>query len=171
MLGKYAIATYKETADMAPGPGIPMIFRQMSIEDVVEIHAIETDIFPFPWSEASFVNFVSQGYNCQVMCEGANGRIAGYFILMTSVDEAHLLIIGLKANLQGMGYGRVLLDRIIQTAREHGMVSILLEVRPSNIGPLRMYRKYGFKEIGIRKNYYLDVDNTREDAIVMRMML
>ncbi|NLC24665.1 MAG: ribosomal protein S18-alanine N-acetyltransferase [Oxalobacter sp.] len=171
MLRKHAIDTYEETAGMMPGADIPMIFRQMHIDDAFEIHAIETRIFPFPWSEAGFANSVAWGYNCQVMCEEANGRIAGYFILMTSIDEAHLLTIGLKASMHGMGYGRMLLDRAIQTAREHGMVSMLLEVRPSNIGPQEMYKKYGFREIGIRKNYYLDVDNTREDAIVMRMML
>lgn len=171
MLRRHAIDTYEETADMVPGPDIPMIFRQMQIDDAFEIHAIETRIFPFPWSEAGFVNSVSWGYNCQVMCEQASGKIAGYFILMMSLDETHLLTIGLKASMHGMGYGRQLLDRAIQTAREHGTVSMLLEVRPSNTGPLQMYKKYGFREIGIRKNYYQDVDNTREDAIVMRMML
>jgi len=171
MQAKHAIATYKETADMMSRSDIPMLFRQMRTGDAAEIHAIETRIFPFPWSEAGFVNSVTWGYNCQVMCEENSGRIAGYFILMTSIDEAHLMTIGLRANLHGMGYGRMLLDRVILTAREHGMVSLLLEVRPSNTGPLEMYRKYGFSQIGIRKNYYVDVDNTREDAIVMRLTL
>ena len=105
------------------------------------------------------------------MCEEENREIAGYFILKTSIDEAHLLTIGLKSVFHGQGYGRKLLDRVLQTAREHGMVSILLEVRPSNTGPYNMYLKYGFEQIGIRKNYYRNLDGTREDAIVMRKML
>lgn len=151
--------------------GIPMFFRQMRIEDADEIHAIETAVFPSPWSKAGFITSVDCGYNCWVMCEELTGCIAGYFILMTSIDEAHLLTIGLKADLHGMGYGRMLMDRAILTARAHGMVSMLLEVRPSNTGPLGMYIKYGFEEIGIRRNYYRNMDGTREDAIVMRGML
>ncbi|MCM1129027.1 MAG: ribosomal protein S18-alanine N-acetyltransferase [Alistipes senegalensis] len=151
--------------------GIPMFFRQMRREDAGEIHVIETAVFPSPWSQAGFITSVDCGYNCWVMCEEQTGRIAGYFILMTSIDEAHLLTIGLKAALHGMGYGRMLMDRAMLTARAHGMVSMLLEVRPSNTGPLGMYRKYGFQQIGIRKNYYRNMDGTREDAIVMRVML
>lgn len=161
----------EETAGVEVPQGIPMFFRQMHIEDADEIHAIETKIFPSPWSKMGFVTSVDCGYNCWVMCEEATGSIAGYFVLMTSIDEAHLLTIGLKAALHGMGYGRLLMDRVILTARAHGMVSMLLEVRPSNIGPLGMYKKYGFQKIGIRKNYYRNLDGTREDAIVMRMML
>lgn len=171
MIKKQAIALYEEVDRLAFNPDVPMFFRQMQIADAPEIHAIETDIFPSPWSEAGFVNSVINGYNCWVLCEELTRQIAGYFILMTSIDEAHLLTIGLKAALHGKGYGRQLLDRVLQTAREHGMVSILLEVRPSNIGPFEMYKKYGFEEIGIRKKYYLNLDGTREDAIVMRKML
>lgn len=172
MLRKHAIAAYEETAAIAGAKlGIPMIFRQMRLEDASEVHAIEIEIFPSPWSEAGFANSVSFGYNCWVLCEEASGAIAGYFVLMTSLDEAHLLTVGLKADLHGMGYGRMLLERALQTAREHGMVSMLLEVRPSNTRPLEIYEKMGFKQIGQRKNYYLNRDHTREDAIVMRLML
>lgn len=171
MIKKYAINAYEETANLLDRQNIPMFFRQMLAEDAPEIHAIETDIFPSPWSEVGFITSVANGYNCWVMCEEENKKIAGYFILMTSIDEAHLLTIGLKSDLHGLGYGRKLLDRVLQTAREHGMVSILLEVRPSNTGPHNMYVKYGFQEIGIRKNYYRNLDGTREDAIVMRKML
>jgi ribosomal-protein-alanine N-acetyltransferase len=173
MSTRHAIAVYTETAGMisTPPPGIPMTFRQMLMSDTSEVHAIETEIFPAPWSEAGFGNAVSFGYNCWVMCEEASGRIVGYFVLKTSTEESHLLTIGLTARLHGMGYGRMLLDRAIQTAREHGMVTMLLEVRPSNAIPLAMYRKYGFKEIGVRKNYYSNPDRTREDALVMRLDL
>ena len=173
MLSKHAISAYEETAAMTdiPVAGIPMMFRQMRATDAPEVHAIEIEVFPFPWSEAGFVNAVGYGYNCWVMCEETTGKIVGYFILMTSIDEGHLLTIGLKASYQGLGYGRILLDRALTTAREHGMATMLLEVRPSNISALEMYKKYGFRQIGVRKNYYPDVDNTREDALVMRLML
>lgn len=172
MLKKQAIAAYEAAAGFNPDElNMEMVFRRMLIDDTFEVHAIETQAFPFPWSESGFVNAVASGYHCWVMCDTSSGKIAGYFILMTAIDEAHLMTIGLKTNLHGMGYGRMLLDRAIQTAREYGMATMLLEVRPTNLGPLEMYKKYGFKQIGLRKNYYPDVDNTREDALVMRLML
>jgi ribosomal-protein-alanine N-acetyltransferase len=49
------------------------------------------------------------------------------------------------------------------------MTSILLEVRPSNKRALEVYQRYGFARIGLRKGYYPAANNTREDAIVMRL--
>jgi ribosomal-protein-alanine N-acetyltransferase len=72
---------------------------------------------------------------------------------------------------QGEGLGRYLLDRAAQRAREQGMLSILLEVRPSNERALHVYKQYGFAEIGRRKGYYPAHEGRREDAIVMRYPL
>jgi len=63
------------------------------------------------------------------------------------------------------------LDKIVAVAKEHGMTSVLLEVRPSNERALAVYKRYGFTQIGLRKGYYPDANNMREDAIVMRLPL
>ena len=52
-----------------------------------------------------------------------------------------------------------------------GMRSMFLEVRPSNVRAVDIYDRYGFAEIGRRKNYYEATGGTREDAIVMRLSL
>lgn len=174
MLKKEAINAYENTIQMAEKMDIPMYFRQMQEEDSKELYDIEIDIFrpPWtPWSENGFITSVKAGYNCWLMCEDQTRKIAGYFILKTAMDESHLLTIGLRRDLQGFGYGRKLLDCAIQTAKVHGNVTMLLEVRPSNVGAFKMYKKYGFKEIGLRKKYYLNLDGQREDAIVMRKSL
>ncbi|MGZ8321407.1 MAG: GNAT family N-acetyltransferase, partial [Telluria sp.] len=75
------------------------------------------------------------------------------------------------AERQGQGIGRCLLDQAVACARALSMESILLEVRPSNLRALKVYRDYGFTEIGRRKAYYPDHDGKREDAIVMRLPL
>ena len=67
--------------------------------------------------------------------------------------------------------GRRLLDKVIALTRAVNMQSILLEVRPSNPHALAFYRHVGFEQIGIRKNYYPSYGASREDAIVMRLML
>jgi [ribosomal protein S18]-alanine N-acetyltransferase len=64
-----------------------------------------------------------------------------------------------------------LLDKVVQRSRAKDMHSILLEVRPSNARALAVYLRYGFKQIGLRKDYYPARDGKREDAIVMRLSL
>ena len=74
----------------------------------------------------------------------------------------------MRRDLHGQGVGRMQLDKLVQRAREKGMQSVLLEVRPSNQRALEVYQRYGFLEIGRRKGYYPAANSTREDAIVMR---
>ena len=99
------------------------------------------------------------------------GELAGYFLLMAAVDEAHLLNVSVAADRQGQGLGRYLLDKVAACARGLGAESILLEVRPSNLRALKVYQRYGFVEIGRRKAYYPAHNGQREDAIVMRYVL
>jgi ribosomal-protein-alanine N-acetyltransferase len=96
------------------------------------------------------------------------GDLLGYFLLMAIVDEAHLLNVAVSAGKHGQGLGRFLLNQAVACARGLGMTSMLLEVRPSNTRALRIYERYGFKQIGRRKGYYPAADQQREDAIVMR---
>jgi ribosomal-protein-alanine N-acetyltransferase len=73
--------------------------------------------------------------------------------------------------LQGKKLGRLLLNKVIALTRAANIQSILLEVRPSNPQALAFYQHVGFAQIGIRKNYYPSTGATREDAIVMRLMI
>jgi ribosomal-protein-alanine N-acetyltransferase len=101
----------------------------------------------------------------------AAGQIAGYFLAMPAVDEMYLLNITVRPTLQGKKLGRRLLDKVIGLTRAANMHSILLEVRPSNSHAMAFYQHVGFEQIGIRKNYYPSHGASREDAIVMRLML
>jgi ribosomal-protein-alanine N-acetyltransferase len=142
----------------------------MVVADVDEVHALEQSVFPHPWSRANFLDSLASGYDAWVLRE-QGGALAGYFLLMYAVDEAHLLDVALAASRQRAGLGRYLLDRATARARQQGMESMLLEVRPSNLRALAVYRAYGFTEIGRRKGYYPAHEGQREDAIVMRMGL
>ena len=88
-----------------------------------------------------------------------------------AVDEAHLLNISVAALHQHQGLGRMLLDQATGVARQHHMRTMLLEVRESNVHAAKVYRQYGFTEIGRRKNYYPAANQTREGAIVMSLPL
>lgn len=145
--------------------------RPMTAADIDEVYALEQSVFPHPWSRANFVDSLSSGYDAWVLREPDEGPLAGYFLLMYAVDEAHLLDVAVCGTRHGTGLGRYLLDRIAARSRSMGMASILLEVRPSNERALQVYERYGYTQIGRRKGYYPAHEGRREDAIVMRYVL
>ncbi|MFC0252482.1 ribosomal protein S18-alanine N-acetyltransferase [Massilia consociata] len=159
-------------SDTATGPTSGLTFAPMTPADVDEVHALECSVFPHPWSRANFDESLASGYDAWTVREAAGaGALAGYYLLMYAVDEAHLLDVAVAAGRQRQGLGRHLLDRIGARAKEQGMASVLLEVRPSNERALAVYRRYGYREIGRRKGYYPAYAGLREDAIVMRLDL
>lgn len=145
-------------------------FAMMRAQDVEAVVAVENDAYPFPWTRGNFLDSLASRYDAWTLRE-ADARLAGYFLLMHAVDETHLLNITVRPDLHGRGYGRMLLDKVIQLALDAKMRSVLLEVRPSNEHALAVYRHCGFQQIGIRKQYYPAAGTSREDAIVMRLML
>ncbi|MBS1170557.1 MAG: rimI [Burkholderiaceae bacterium] len=151
-------------------PASMLRFSRMHDSDLDEVMTIELAAFPFPWTRPVFESTLTAGYDCWVARNDMNVLI-GYFVLMQVVDEVHLLTIAVHPELHGRGYGRILMNYLISLARGMQMQSMLLEVRPSNLRAVELYRCYGFEQIGRRKNYYAAPDNTREDALVMRMPL
>lgn len=145
-------------------------FERMGEDNIYAVLEIERSVYPFPWSRSVFASTILEGHDCWVARDAAH-VVVGYFVLMPVVDEAHLLTIAVRGDLQGRGLGRKLLEHVIELARENRLDSILLEVRPSNVRAVDLYEHYGFTEIGRRKNYYQAPDATREDAIVMRLPL
>ena len=145
-------------------------YAPMVVTDVDEVLALEQSVYPHPWSRGNFLDSLASGYHSWVLHD-ENGALAGYFLLMAAVDEAHLLNVAVAASRQREGLGRYLLDKAAACARGLGLESVLLEVRPSNLRALKVYEKYGYTEIGRRKAYYPAHNGQREDAIVMRFVL
>jgi ribosomal-protein-alanine N-acetyltransferase len=134
------------------------------------VTAIESAIYPFPWTSGNFLDSLASGYDAWLLCDARN-EVCAYYFLMMVVDEAHLLNITVRGDLHGSGLGRSMLDHVAQVARGKGMESLLLEVRPSNTRAIVIYERYGFVRIGRRKAYYPAAGDAREDAIVMRFTL
>jgi ribosomal-protein-alanine N-acetyltransferase len=145
-------------------------FIPMQVSDLADVVTIENDVYPYPWTRGNFLDSLYSSYETWILRDAA-GALAGYFLMMFAVDEAHLLNITVRRGLHGKGIGRMQLDKVMTLARERNMDSVLLEVRPSNHRALAVYQRYGFARIGIRKGYYPAANNTREDAIVMRIKL
>jgi ribosomal-protein-alanine N-acetyltransferase len=145
-------------------------FARMQVTDMKEVLRIEYAVYPFPWVQENFLDSLQSGYEAWVLRD-AGGALCGYFLMMMAVDEAHLLNITVDPAAQRQGLALMMLDKAKRLAREKAMQSILLEVRPSNLRAQAIYRRYGFFEIGVRKNYYPAPQGRREDAIVMRLMI
>jgi len=151
-------------------PALRLYFHRMRPADLDEVLKIENDLYPFPWTRGNFLDSISSGYETWILRD-SRGLLNGYFLLMLSVDEAHLLNITVNRALQGRGLGLLLLDKARAIAQDRKLESMLLEVRPSNARAEKIYRRYGFVQIGIRRGYYPAPNNQREDAIVMRLKL
>jgi [ribosomal protein S18]-alanine N-acetyltransferase len=148
-------------------------FAPMVVADLDEVLAIERAVYPFPWTRGNFDDALRAGYSAWTLRAGARGHpapLVAYAIVMIAVDEAHLLNLSVAQGWQRGGYGWRMLEWVAQQSRDHGARSMLLEVRPSNLPAQRLYDRYGFTRIGIRRGYY-PAHEGREDALVLRIAL
>jgi ribosomal-protein-alanine N-acetyltransferase len=90
--------------------------------------------------------------------------IIGFAGLWLMVDEAHVTTIAMHPHFRRMGLGELLLVSLIDIAYNIGAKWVTLEVRVSNYAAQNLYRKYGFREAGLRHRYYSD---NQEDALIM----
>ncbi|GAB6067649.1 ribosomal protein S18-alanine N-acetyltransferase [Methylothermus subterraneus] len=143
--------------------------RPMRRRDLKAVAAIEQSAYAFPWPLDVFKSCLKVGYSCWV---GEIGdEVVAYGILSLGAGEAHVMNICVAPRWQGQGYGRRMLEHLMQAARQHHADMMLLEVRPSNTVAIRLYHQLGFNEIGCRKDYYPAAGGRREDALVMARML
>lgn len=145
-------------------------FSHMREDDVPAVLRIEQAAYSFPWTGGNFLDSIRCSYLCRVARDDAR-ELVGYFLMMMVLDEAHLLNITIDPRLHGRGYGLALLEHATDCARDKGMRSVMLEVRPSNLRALAIYERYGYIRIGVRRDYYPAAHHARENAIVMRTPL
>jgi len=139
-------------------------FRTMEEQDLDAIMVLEHKCFTMPWSRNAFYNELHQNQYAHYLVLEENEQIIGYCGAWLVIDEAHITNIAILPTFQGRGLGEALLCEMIEQCREKGIERITLEVRVSNIVAQGLYKKLGFTEGAIRKNYYSD---NQEDAIVM----
>jgi len=138
-------------------------FFPMNERDLDTVAALEATLQVFPWSRGNFADSLSAGYSTWVLRLG--GDLIGFSVVMSVLDEAHLLNIGIAQRYQGQGYGARMLRHAMEHARIHGATKLFLEVRPSNDKAVELYRHFGFRQIGLRKGYYPAVEG-REDGLI-----
>jgi ribosomal-protein-alanine N-acetyltransferase len=144
------------------------VFGRMCEADLDDVLAIENAIYAHPWTRGNFADSLRAGYQCRTL--RCSGELLGYFVLMVAAGEAHLLNLSVAARHQSHGLGSSLLREIKRSAGELGARRVFLEVRPSNPGAQRLYARFGFRQIGVRRGYYPAIEG-REDALVFELAL
>lgn len=136
--------------------------ERLTEEHIPEIMAIEQRAYTAPWSDVSFRAELTNHMAVYLVLK-QNGRMIGYAGEWLVIDEAHITTLAVAPERQRKGFGEVLLIELLVQAVQAGMTRATLEVRMSNEAAQKLYEKYGFKTVAIRKAYYSD----REDACVM----
>ena len=120
-----------------------------------------------PWTLEDYQNSYDNSKH-QIFVAKIGSEIIGGIAISKVLDEAEILQFWIKSSKQKSGYGTILLRQFIAKIREDGVTQIFLEVVDHNTVAIRLYSKIGFRQIGIRKNYY-SINSRRYDAIVMQV--
>ena len=127
-----------------------LIIRHMTKDDVDAVYKVEENCFTDPWSKDSIRKELKNDLARYLVAEIDN-QIVGYVGVWFVVDEGHITNVAVHSDYR-------------ELCKENNLVAMTLEVRTSNTVAQNLYRKYGFKMAGIRKEYYSD---NKEDAIIM----
>jgi ribosomal-protein-alanine N-acetyltransferase len=166
--------------------GLPYIIEPMRLRDIGEVMEIERASFPSPWSARAYrhellENDLShylvvrqrqmEGAGLSLLGKvrrslevGKQSPILGYGGFWMMAGEAHVSTIAVQPNRRRQGIGELLLVAMLDRATELEANIATLEVRVSNVTAQNLYRKYGFRQVGLRRRYYRDSD---EDALIM----
>lgn len=137
--------------------------------DFERAYQIEQQAHLTPWSKGTLLNNQGERYlNLKVQ---QHGKLVGFAICQTVLDEATLFNIAIDPAYQQQGLGEKLLQQLILVLRQRAVLTLWLEVRQSNLAAQKLYDRLGFNLVTQRKNYYPTTDGKREDALVMALYL
>jgi ribosomal-protein-alanine N-acetyltransferase len=141
--------------------------RLATARDIPSIHRIEVQSYTVPWNRTTFHNLLERS-DTDIIVATSGDRIVGYVITWFVVDQGELGNVAVDEGWRRRGIARTLVSAALDTARTRGVSEVYLEVRRSNVGAQRLYRQLDFRQVGIRRNYYV---KPAEDALVMRRAL
>lgn len=145
-----------------------IVFRYMREEDIDQVLEIEHASFTTPWSREAFYNELHNNKFAIYIVLEIDKKVVGYCGVWIVVDEAHVTNVAILPEYRGRKLGEALMQKLFDVARGMGARSMTLEVRVTNYIAQSLYRKFGFQNGGLRKNYYID---NQEDALVMWVRL
>lgn len=133
--------------------------------DLDDIYELDVQTFAMPWSKEALSYDILENDSAFVIVAEYEGEFAGYADIWTVLDEADLNSIAVIVDFRRKGIGDAIMLAMIEMLSTSGVATINLEVRVSNMPAIKLYKKYGFNECGVRPGYYLD---NGEDALIMK---
>lgn len=138
----------------------PMVKKYL--DDVILIE--ESAYGEHHWSKESFFNELNNNLAKYFCAFNAEGLLVGYCGCWQIMEEAHITNIAVSSDFRRQSIGEALLVAIVKSCYLEKIKYLTLEVRVSNEAAIKLYEKYGFKSLGVRKGYYQD---NNEDALIM----
>ena len=144
---------------------IPYRLATMTAEWIPGIAALERQCFSHPWTEEMLREELFNDSACFLAAVTEQDEVVGYAGLHCILDEGYIANVAVDPRYRRQGVAGELLGAFLRFGQAN-LAFLTLEVRASNEAAIALYRKYGFQEVGRRKQYY---DAPREDAIIMTL--
>ena len=132
-----------------------------------QIAQLEKSCIPDGWSENAFEQAL-ENPNALIFAAVCGSEVLGFLNGSYVLDEAELLNIAVSEKFRKSGIAGMLVTAFEDELRKHGVKTVYLEVRESNTPGRKLYEKHGFKQNGLRKNYY---SSPAENAVLMVKMI
>lgn len=151
----------------------PVDIRAGDLTDLSAVMSVMEQAFPKTYGEGW------NNHQCRSMLSMPSAKlliairkntICGFVISRQAADEEELLMIAVAPECQGQGIGYLLLEHMLQAARTHHVASVFLEMRADNPAE-KLYTKFGFHQIGLRKAYYTGPNMEKFDAVTYKAKL
>ena len=141
------------------------MISEMNLQDLENIKdCLLTDFDNF-WSYNILKQELENGKSKYFVAKQEN-EIVGFAGILLIIDQVNIMNIVVKKDKRNFGIGSLLLEEIIRYSKIHNATSITLEVNEKNIAAINLYKKYGFKQVGLRRKYY----NNEDNAILMDLV-
>lgn len=145
-------------------PEIEVRLLAMRRRHLRSVLRIEARAYPVPWSMSLFLSELALRSTRAYYVAYMGKQLVGYAGLMMTLDDGHITTIAVDPPWHRHKVGSRLLMALTREALRRGATSLTLEVRLTNKAAQNLYRRFGFRPVGVRKNYYAE---TKEDALVM----
>jgi ribosomal-protein-alanine N-acetyltransferase len=147
----------------------PFVIEPMKAADLDAVMEIERVSFRSPWSRQVFLEELARDWaHVDIVREVDTGAVLGFANYWLVADEVHVLNLATHPQARRAGHASQMMAHMVDFARRELCRYVTLEVRRSNAAALRLYRRFAFRAIGVRPNYYAE---DQEDAIVMLLDL
>ena len=136
----------------------------MNADHLEELERLERICFSRPWSKRMLAEELENACAAFLVAEDETGAVLGYAGLLVMMDEGYITNVAVFPEHRRLGVAARIIDVYMNFAKANDLAFLTLEVRPSNNAAIALYRRFGFEEVGRRKNYY---DLPREDALIL----